>query len=230
MSVPAPILAPTRAGRRSAPRGLYLITPDWPDTSRLVETVEAASRAGAGAVQYRNKTASPELRLVQARLLAAMVRERGLPFFVDDDPALALQVGADGVHIGRDDGDPADVRAKLPPALLLGVSCYADLELVERAVVAGAAYVALGAMYPSRTKIGAGLAPIERIAQARDRGAHVVASGGIDATNIARVAAAGARAVGVVSAVFGVRDAARATAELAALFEQGSGEQGAGAR
>jgi len=204
------------------PRGVYLITPDWADTERLVDAVGAALGAGAGALQYRNKSASTGLRLLQARLLARVAGRAGVPFFVDDDPLLAIAVGADGVHVGREDGAPGEVRAKLPPAMVLGVSCYTELDLVASAMAAGAAYVALGVMYPSQTKVGARLAPIERLGEARERGAHVVASGGIDAGNVALVAAAGAHAVGVVSAVFGAPDPARAAAELASRFEQGA--------
>jgi thiamine-phosphate pyrophosphorylase len=126
------------------------------------------------------------------------------------------------LHIGSADGDPAEVRATLPPAMLLGVSCYADVDLVAQAVRIGAAYVALGAMSASRTKPGATIAPIERIGQARKLGAHVVASGGIDRTNIGRIAAAGARAVGVVSAVFDAEEPMDATADLVARFALGA--------
>jgi thiamine-phosphate pyrophosphorylase len=200
---------------------VYLITPDCEDTKRLERLVAAAIGAGAGAVQYRNKTAAPSLRSEQARALVRVVQSAGLAFFVDNDAALAIDVGADGLHIGRQDGDPAAVRATLPPAMMLGVSCYADLALVAHAVTAGAAYVALGAMFPSKTKIGAAIAPVGRIGEARRLGAHVVASGGIGRDNIAQIAAAGAQAVGVVSAVFDADDAARATADLVARFAMG---------
>lgn len=201
---------------------MYLITPDWADTQALVAAVAAAVRGGAGAVQYRNKVAPSLLRRDQAQAVGRITQAAGLPFFVDDDAALAVAVGADGLHIGRDDGDPAEVRAKLPPAMLLGVSCYADLDLVARAVRAHAEYVALGAMSPSKTKVGAALAPIERIREARRLGAHVVASGGIGRENIASIAAAGAHAVGVVSAVFDASEPERAAADLVARFDAGA--------
>jgi thiamine-phosphate pyrophosphorylase len=105
--------------------------------------------------------------------------------------------------------------------MILGVSCYADLALVVRAMDAGAAYVAMGAMFPSKTKTGAAVAPLERIGQARGLGAHVVASGGIGPENIALVAAAGADATGVVSAIFDAADPTAATAELVARFAMG---------
>jgi thiamine-phosphate pyrophosphorylase len=208
--------------RGGAPRGIYVITPDWTNTQRLEAAVSAAIRGGAGAIQYRNKSASADLRREQAHALARITHSAGLPFFVDDDPALAVAVGADGLHIGRTDGDPAEVRAKLPEAMMLGVSCYADLESVEHAMRAGASYVALGAMFPSHTKPGAALAPVTSIVQARRRGAHVVASGGINHENVASIAAAGAHAVGVVSAVFDAPEPERATATLAARFASGA--------
>lgn len=204
------------------PHGVYVITPDWSDTVRLEAAVAAAIRGGAGAVQYRNKTAAASLRAEQARILARLTQSAGLPFFVDDDADLAIAVGADGLHIGRDDGDLATVRAKLPPAMLLGVSCYGDLDRVVDAVEAGAAYVAIGVMYPSRTKIGARSVPVARIGEARRLGACVVASGGIDASRIALMAEAGADAVGVVSAIFDAQEPERATAALAARFAMGA--------
>src|SRR5262245_34070439 len=152
-------------GRDRVPRGLYLITPDWANTARLESVVIAAIRGGAGAIQYRNKSASADLRREQSRALARLTQSAGLPFFVDDDAALAIEVHADGLHIGRADGDPAEVRAKLPPAMMLGVSCYADLELVAQAVRIGVAYVALGAMAASKTKPAAAIAPLECIGQ-----------------------------------------------------------------
>jgi thiamine-phosphate pyrophosphorylase len=211
-------------GDRHTPRGVYLITPDWTGTQVLVDAVAAAIRGGVGAVQYRNKVAPPELRLEQAQGVRRVTQAAGLPFFVDDDAGLAVAVGADGLHIGRGDGDPAELRAKLPPAMLLGVSCYADLDLVARAIRAGADYVALGAMSPSKTKIGAALAPIERIRAARRLGAHVVASGGIGPHNVASIAAAGAHAVGVVSAVFDAASPQQAAADLVARFDAGARE------
>ncbi len=208
-----------------APRGVYVITPDWNDTTRLVAAVLAAIRGGAGAVQYRNKSASSGLREEQASALARVARSAGLPFFVDNHADLAVAVGADGLHIGREDGKPAAVRAKLPPAMALGVSCYGDLDLVVEAVEAGAAYVAIGAMYPSRTKVGATTVPAERVGEARRLGACVVASGGIDAATIARMADCGADAVGVVSAIFDSDDPERATAVLATRFALGAGQR-----
>ncbi|HTT11159.1 MAG TPA: thiamine phosphate synthase [Burkholderiaceae bacterium] len=212
------------AERDRAPRGIYVITPDWADTQRLVAAVTAAIRGGAAAVQYRNKAASLALQREQAEALAHITHSAGLPFFVDNDAALALAVGADGLHIGRMDGDPAEVRAKLPRAMMLGVSCYADLARVQTAMRAGASYVALGVMFPSQTKPDAAIAPAGIIGAARQRGAHVVASGGINGENIGSVAADGAQAVGVVSAVFDATEPERAAAELAARFVSGARE------
>lgn len=211
--------------RVTMPSGIYVITPDWADTDRLVAVVAAAVRGGAGALQYRNKTAPAPLQREQADELARLARSVGLPFFVDNDAELAIAVGADGLHIGRDDGTPAAVRAKLPAGMQLGVSCYGDLGRVIDAVEAGATYVAIGAMAASRTKVGAATVPRARVGEARRLGACVVASGGIDAATVADIAAAGADAVGVVDAIFGAADPERATADLAARFAMGAGQR-----
>ncbi len=211
--------------RVTMPSGIYVITPDWADTARLVAAVAAALRGGAGALQYRNKTASAALQREQAAALVPLARTAGLPFFVDNETDLACAVGADGVHIGRDDGTPASVRAKLPAGMQVGVSCYGDLGRVVDAVEAGATYVAIGAMAVSRTKVGAATVPLARVGEARRLGACVVASGGIDASNVADIAAAGADAVGIVGAIFGAADPERATADLAARFAMGAGQR-----
>lgn len=208
--------------RGPVPVGIYLITPDWADTRRLCNVVAAAIRGGVGAVQYRNKTATGILRREQAFALRHLTRATHTPFFIDDDAVLAMAVGAEGLHIGRDDGDPVAVRAKLASAMTLGVSCYADLTRVVAALAAGAGYVAMGAMFASRTKVGAGIAPLERLRQARDLGAHVVASGGITGENVRLVAAGGAAAAGLVSAVFDAHDPELAARDLVARFAEGA--------
>ena len=97
------------------PTGLYALTPDSVDDDWLVTAVSAAIRGGASAVQYRNKSVDAAQRLRQAQRLARACREGGALFIVNDSVELARAVGADGLHIGRDDGDPAAIRAAAHP-------------------------------------------------------------------------------------------------------------------
>lgn len=133
-------------------RGLYLVTPDWDDTERLLAVTRAALEGGVALLQYRHKMASPELRHEQASALLALCREFACPFIVNDHVALALELGADGVHVGGTDAAVAAVRAQIGPDLILGASCYGDLKLARAAHAAGASYVAYGGFYPSRVK------------------------------------------------------------------------------
>jgi thiamine-phosphate pyrophosphorylase len=200
--------------------GLYAITPDEPRTEILIDKVGQALRGGASLVQYRNKTAGAELRREQGRALAALCRAAGAPFIVNDDLALALELGADGVHLGADDGDLAEARQRLGRGKLLGASCYNRMELAATAARAGADYLAFGSVYSSGTKPGAVRALLTLFAEARRSFAlPLVAIGGITLENAPQVLAAGADVVAVISAVFDAGDIAASAAGFARLYQ-----------
>jgi thiamine-phosphate pyrophosphorylase len=193
------------------PRGLYAITPE------SLARVEAALASGAlCALQYRAKHAGPAQRLEEAAQLAGLCRAYGVALIVNDDLELALEVDAAGVHLGRDDGDLADARAKLP-GRLLGVSCYDRPERAERAVAAGADYVAFGSVFPSRTKPGAVRAPLALFGCAF--GVPKVAIGGITLENAPQVLAAGADCLAVITDLFDAPDVAARAQAYRRLFE-----------
>lgn len=209
-------------GRARSLRGLYAITPEEPDTERLVAAVAACLAGGAAAVQYRAKTLGEDARLAQASRLAALCRERGVPLIVNDSAALALACGADGVHLGRDDGDVAQARRTLGDRLV-GVSCYDDLGRVRAAASAGADYVAIGSVFASSTKPGAVRAPLALLGAARAAGGMpVVAIGGITAANAPAAIAAGADMLAVISALFDADDIEKAARAIARSFETGA--------
>jgi thiamine-phosphate pyrophosphorylase len=204
---------------RFALRGLYAITPETADTPGLVASVEQCLEGGARLVQYRAKSLAPALALAQARLLAERCRRYRVPLIVNDSLALALESGADGVHLGRGDGDARRAREQFPRGIL-GVSCYASPESAARARDDGADYVAIGSVFASATKPAAPLAPLAAIAEAkRAGGLPVCAIGGIDATNAPQAIAAGADMVAVISALFTATDLRAAAAALSALFD-----------
>ncbi|CAG1011541.1 thiamine-phosphate pyrophosphorylase [Burkholderiales bacterium] len=201
-------------------RGLYALTPDELDTGRLLRLVGEVIAAGARLVQYRNKQAPPSLRLVQALGLHAMCQKAGVPLIINDDVELALETEAEGVHLGREDGDLRAARSRLGAKRLLGVSCYNELEAAHRAVAAGGDYVAFGAAFPSGVKPSAVRAPLELYARAkRELGVPVVAIGGIDRQNARLLAEAGVDAVAVISGVFGEPDVAGSAAAIARLWD-----------
>jgi len=198
-------------------KGLYAITPDDVDTARLVVLARAAAQGGATVLQYRSKRGTPAERLAQARALRAACRESGVTFIINDDPRLAREAGADGVHIGRDDGGIEAARRILGRGLV-GVSCYDSLALAEAAIARGADYVAFGSVYPSPTKPGAVRAPLTLFARARHLGVPLVAIGGITLANAPAVIEAGADCVAVISDLFEAADVAARARAFAGLF------------
>lgn len=187
-------------------RGLYLLTPDEPDTGRLLARTRPLLDAGIAMLQYRNKIADAALRMDQAQALAEACRESRTPFIVNDDWTLALAVDADGAHLGEDDGELREARAALGPRRLLGASCYGRLDLAERAATAGADYLAFGAFFPSGTKPGARRADPGLLREAAKFGLPQVAIGGITPDNADSLIHAGADLVAVIGAVFDAAD------------------------
>ena len=196
-------------------RGLYAITPDLADTAALLGKVEQALKAGVALLQYRNKIISKDKRLLQARELAPLARGYGVPLIVNDDVEIALSVGANGVHLGKDDGDLAGARAKLS-GKILGASCYADLDSAKAAIRAGANYVAFGSVFPSPTKPDAVRAPLSLFQG--NLGVPLCAIGGITLRNAPQLIAAGADLLAVISDLFEAPDIAQRAAEYRKLF------------
>jgi thiamine-phosphate pyrophosphorylase len=202
-------------------RGLYAVTPDIEDIAMLVAKVAAAIAGGAQAIQYRNKTASASLRRKQAAMLARVCGGGGALFIVNDDVALARDVGAAGVHLGEDDGEVGRARERLGDDMLIGVSCYNDLARAKRLVAEGADYIAFGSFHLSPTKPGARRAEPALLRRAKTLRVPVVAIGGINAANGRELVEAGADALAVVSAVFdhdALAEVTRAAAAIVACF------------
>lgn len=207
-------------------QGLYIITPqrpDQPDTDEQraawLVRIEAALAGGARWLQYRDKSADPGQRLADAGMLRALSQRYSAGLIINDDVALAQAVGADGVHLGQEDGSASAARAVLGPTAIIGVTCHDRLELAHDAAKAGANYVAFGAFYPSKSKPQAALAPLSLLSQARSElDLPICAIGGVNADNAAELKAAGADLVAVIDAVFAADDPRRAATQLAAIF------------
>ncbi|MEC5384257.1 thiamine phosphate synthase [Uliginosibacterium sp. H3] len=200
-------------------RGLYLVTPDWDDTPRLIAATRAAVQAGAVCVQYRHKGGTTSQRMEQALALSVLLKQQGVTFIVNDDAALAAAVAADGVHVGRDDGNVAALRSKYGSKLIIGVSCYNDFALAQKAVAEGASYIAFGAMFASPTKPQAVAAPIELVSRAKaELEVPVACIGGITADNALPLVEAGADWLAVITDVYGAEDPGARAAQLAALY------------
>ena len=204
--------------------GLYAITPEIDDTGPLLVAARAAVEGGARVLQYRNKRASAAKRLEHAIGLAAVCAKFGAVFIVNDDIELALQVEADGVHLGKTDGSLAKARARLGPQRLLGASCYNDLALAQAACDAGADHIAFGSVFASITKPDAIRAPLTLFAEARARGIHVplVAIGGITLDHAPAVISAGASAIAEISDLLDAPDIRIRAEQFSHLFKAAS--------
>lgn len=199
-------------------RGLYVITREsHGDADACCAAVSQAIRGGAAVVQYRAKhRADPVL----AGQLLAVCRAATIPFIINDDVTLAESIGADGVHLGRDDVSLREARSRLGDAAILGISCYDSLERAIAGEAEGANYVAFGRFFPSATKPNAPLARLATLRLAREQlNLPIVAIGGIDTTNAGILLNAGADLLAVIEGVFGQNKPDVAARQLAGLFD-----------
>ena len=190
-------------------RGLYAVTPDGEGVERKVRL---ALEGGIALLQYRSKADNRP----QAAAIVHLAREFGVPVIINDNLELALGLGADGAHLGRDDGDLRAARGRLA-GRILGASCYNDPALARAAVAAGADYVAFGSVFPSPTKPNAVRAPLALFREGKALGVPLAAIGGITLDNAPQLIAAGADLLAVISDLFDAPDIkgrARAYGEL----------------
>ncbi len=203
-------------------RGLYVIA----DTSqlgnaRLLERVEPAVRGGARIVQYRDKSADAQRRHREAQALRGLCTQYDALFIVNDDPRLAAEIGADGVHIGRADANVQQVRSVMGAEAVVGCSCYDELARAVTAEQEGADYVAFGSFFPSRVKPDAVRPEIDLLQRAkRQLSIPVVAIGGVTLDNARGLVAAGADALAVITGVFAQPDVEAAARALQSLYQQ----------
>jgi thiamine-phosphate pyrophosphorylase len=189
-------------------RGLYAITPESGDIERKTRL---ALEGGVALLQYRQKRRDLNL----ARAIVRLGKEFGVPVIINDDVELALELGADGVHLGRDDGDIGPARKRLQ-GKLLGASCYNDPALARAAVKAGADYVAFGSVFSSPTKPAAVRAPLTLFGN--PIGVPVAAIGGITLQNAPQLIAAGAHLLAVISDLFDAPDIRQRARDYGKLF------------
>ncbi len=182
--------------------GLYAITQtDNKSPDAIINEVAAAIKGGAVIVQYRDKKPVDAPGL--ARELIKICHQHNIPLLINDDIELAALVGADGVHIGRDDGAVVQARKRLGRKAIIGVSCYDFVEQAIAAQAQGATYAAFGRFFPSNSKPLAAPAQIETLRQAkRALTIPIVAIGGILPDNGGQLLTAGADLLAVIGGVF----------------------------
>lgn len=200
---------------------LYLVTDEGLSAGRTnLEVVEAAVAGGVDLVQYRDKTATARQYYERGQALLGLCRRLGVPLLFNDHADIAALLGADGIHLGQDDLPVQEVRRLLGPEATLGVSTH-DLDEVQAAIAAGADYLNIGPVYPTKTKdlplakVGIGLDLVAEVV--RMSPIPVTTMGGIGLSNAEAVIEAGADRIAVVTALTKAPDIAAAARELKAL-------------
>ena len=194
---------------------LYAVTDrSWLNGQTLYEQVEQALEGGATFVQLREKELDEEHFLEEAREIKELCRKYNVPFVINDNVDIALAMDADGVHVGQSDMEAGEVRAKLGPDKIIGVSA----QTVEQALLAqsrGADYLGVGAVFPTGSKADASEVSHEtlrEICEAVD--IPVIAIGGIGKGNVKELSGSGICGIAVISAIFVQKDIKAATEEL----------------
>ncbi|MGI0150267.1 MAG: thiamine phosphate synthase [Thermoplasmata archaeon] len=203
--------------------GVYLVTSMKRPVSRLVDIVTAALEGGVSMVQFRDKGEYPnQERTEAARGIRSVCNHHGVPFLVNDDPAFARRVGADGVHVGRDDPSPREASAVLGEHAVVGATVYGSPEEEAAAEAAGADYIAVGTFFPSPTKPEKAPLPLSVLDEvvARSR-LPVFAIGGITADQARILANHGVAGVAVVSAIMDADDPQWAAEQIVRAFQRG---------
>ena len=187
---------------------VYAITPDQPDSARLLAQVGAALEGGVRIVQYRDKISAMPEKLTRARALVALCHQYGAQLIINDDAVLAIACGADGVHLGGDDGSIREARRLLGPDMIIGASCYDTLPLAQQALADGASYIAFGACFDSPTKPAARRITPSQLAefrQALGQAPAICGIGGITFTNVNQIGDH-VDAIALISELFGSPD------------------------
>lgn len=205
-------------------KGLYAITDHALCLERAIpveQLVEQAIIGGAKIIQYRNKQSPGIERLQEARQLVKLCRKHNAILLINDDVELALEVDADGVHLGQTDTSLAEARRRLGKQKIIGITCHNDLKLAKEAQRDGADYVAFGRFFPSRSKPSAPPASIDVLVEARrELDIPICAIGGITLDNAPLLVEQGADMLAVVNELFAAPDVTHAAREFTKLFRQ----------
>lgn len=201
--------------------GLYVITdPSLSKPDTIINDVTEALKGGAKIVQFRDKTSSFDIQLAISKQLKELCDQYQAKLIINDSVELAKQSQAQGIHIGKNDSDIQAVRQSLGEEIIIGVSCYNDINLALTMQNLGADYVAFGRFFPSLTKPKAPQADIQTLTEAKKvLSIPIVAIGGIDSTNANKLISAGADSVAVIQGVFAQPNIEAAAAKINKLFK-----------
>ena len=200
---------------------LYAVTDrTWLGGTSLSWAVKQALAGGITLLQLREKNLTDRKMLQEAQELLPLCHQHGVPLIINDRVQVALDAGADGVHLGQGDMSPREARAILGPDAIIGVSAR-TVESAQKAEPEGADYLGVGAVFSTSTKTDAKNISLETLRQiARVVHIPVVAIGGIGPDNILELLGCGIQGVAVVSSIFAQKNIAQAASHLRALSEQ----------
>ena len=200
---------------------LYAVTDrTWVGNQTLYQQVEAALKGGVTCVQLREKKPEATVFLQEAEEICALCRQYNVPFIVNDHVDIALACGADGIHVGQSDMAAGDVRCRAGKDIILGVTVH-TVEEARQAVLNGADYLGLGAVFPTGTKTDAEQMPGDMLRAICDSvELPIVAIGGINRDNLFKLSGSGVDGVALVSAIFSAEDIEETCRELRALSEK----------
>ncbi len=199
---------------------LYFVCEAQPHDADAEPLLRAALAGGAGMIELREKHGGRDIALRAGPTFRRIADTYGALFIVNDDPHLAGELGADGVHVGQDDLDPADARDVLGADAVIGLSTHSEQQ-IDDAQGAGADYISVGPIWETPTKEGRSATGLELVGYAAaNSGLPFFAIGGIDASNAEQVRDAGAKRICVVRAIRDAADPMAAAAELRSTFDQ----------
>ena len=202
-------------------RGIYVIVdPEHTNNRNVLQVAEAAFNGGASTVQLRDKISSKRTIVETATEIQQLAHNAGSLFIMNDHADIARIVASDGLHVGQKDISVENSRVVLDDRQIVGTS-NALLTEAEESERIGADYLAVGAMFPTATKIDTRPAGLETLTEIRAAtSTHIVAIGGINESNLGAVLAAGADSVCIASAITKAEDVEAATRRLVKLFDK----------
>lgn len=183
---------------------LYAVTDrTWLGNSTLMEQVEESILGGVTCVQLREKDLDFDIFLAQAKEMKLFCNKYKIPIIINDSVEIAMESGADGVHIGQSDQNAREVREKIGNSMIMGVSVQ-TVEMAQKAVADGADYLGVGAVFSTTTKLDANGVSLDSLKEiTASVSVPVVAIGGISLKNIHNLQKCGLSGVAVVSGIFG---------------------------
>ncbi len=203
--------------------GVYGILPADLATEDLLAKAEAALKGGVRILQFRDKKQGYKRHVKRARALRLLTCQYDARLMVNDSVALARDIDADGVHLGRDDApNLIQLRHDVGDGFIVGITCRADAGFAKSVLQDGADYVSFGAMWATHSKPEVPEIGVQRLAKARQLfpAANICAIGGITVANIAQVKAAGADCAAVISGLFAADDIQSRAEKLIELWSR----------